>query len=282
MEEPKTDARKTLPQLRQEWENCTRCELGARRDKVGGRFVFGEGVVRSIMFIGEGPGAQEEWEGRPFVGPSGKLLRGVMEKFNCPEYYISNLVTCRSCEPQLDKETGLPMTKLVRGVPTPRLTDIPPLPVQSAACRARLLEEIYLVDPIVIVTLGVPASEAVLGRSVTITRERGRPQHIEIPGAMYKPSLTDKRKVWGRKAHGEMVWPTERNGVRYLVIPTLHPAFVLRKTADLTGRSPFNNFLDDIRLVVKIYERYIIEVHKIEPRFTADAQIDETEAFNDD
>lgn len=281
MGELRIDARKSLPVLKQEWENCTACTLGARRTNVGGHFVFGEGTPHAIMFIGEGPGEQEEWEGRPFVGPAGKLLHGVMEKCNCPEYYVTNLVSCRSCEPRLDKETGMPIVKMVRGVPVPRFQDISPLPVQQQACRNRLLEEIYLVDPVIIVTLGVPASEAVLGRSVTITREHGRAETISIPGATAKPSLTETKRAWRRKVNGEISWPTVTNEVRYLVIPTVHPSFVLRKTADLTSKGPFNNFVNDIRFAVKLYERYLIEVQKREPHFNINANFDDLEELYD-
>ena len=74
------DEVRRLNVLRDAWQDCVRCELGKRRSDVNGHFVFGEGVTRSILFVGEGPGKNEEREGRPFVGRSGKILRGVMEK----------------------------------------------------------------------------------------------------------------------------------------------------------------------------------------------------------
>ena len=86
-----------------------------------------------------------------------------------------------------------------KGVPVLRYKDEPPTPIHKNACRPRLLEEIYLVDPIVIVGLGGPACEALLGHSITITRDRGETSQIAIPGASYRPVLTEKRQQWLRK-----------------------------------------------------------------------------------
>lgn len=272
------DARKTLTMLKEEWQHCTDCALGARRTRVGGRFVFGEGVPRAIMFIADGPDEIEEFRGEPFAGAAGRLLHGIMNKYNCPEYYTTYLVACRSCEIKLHKETSLPITRNGEA----QFQDIVPLPVQSAACRNRLLEEIYLVDPIIIVTLGAPASEAVLGKPVTITKERGRAQHISIPGALSRPVLTDTKKAWRRKLHGNISWPVEPNEVRYLVIPTLNPSFVLRKSADKTERGPFKHLQTDLRSIVGIYERYLVEVYNKEPRFNLDADFKDMELDEDD
>ena len=60
MSELRLDARKPLTKLREEWEACIRCELGTRRMQRDGHFVFGQGYGHSIMFIGEGPGAEED------------------------------------------------------------------------------------------------------------------------------------------------------------------------------------------------------------------------------
>lgn len=273
VEESNIDARKPLTVLKAEWENCTACSLGARRTVVGGHFVLGEGTTRAIMFIADGPSEVDEFNGRPFTGPAGELLHGIMQRYKCPEYYVTNTVSCRSCEPMLDKVTGLPVQR--RGLP--KFMDIPPLPVQAAACRNRLLEEIYIVDPIVILTLGVPASEAVLGRSITITKERGRAQPLTIPGALRQPVLTDTKKAWRRKLKGNVSWPTEPSEIRYLVIPTVSPSFVLRKSKDLTERGPFSMLQADIHTAIQIYERYLMEVHKMEPRFVMDADFSDME-----
>lgn len=259
------DARKTLGELRTEWEDCTRCQLGVHRQNNGGSFVFGEGAKRGIMFIGEGPGVTEEEQGVPFVGDSGKLLRSILKKMSVTESYITNIVACRSCEPVLD-ENGLPrLRKRKYGPSLPMFRDTPPTPPQCTACQPRLQEEIYLVDPIVIVSLGGTAAESLIGRSLTITRDRGKEHTIEIPGAGFRASLTEKKQQWMRKVHGEVVTPVTPSTVRYLLIPTLHPAYVLRKIADMGHNSPFQQLVDDIRKAVKIYEMYMQEVHQQMP-----------------
>lgn len=124
----------------------------------------------------------------------------------------------------------------------------------------RLHEQIYLVDPVLIVSLGGPATEMLIGKSVAITQERGKERHITIPGATHRPVLTDKKKAWLRKVAGRLVAPTEPNEVRYLLLPTLHPAFVARRIEDRGPKSPIRQFASDIRKAIKIYEMYMMEV----------------------
>lgn len=256
------DARKRLTQLRQEWSSCTQCSLGVRRASVGGKFVFGEGEKKGIMFIGEGPGGTEEEEGRPFVGPSGTLLRDILTRVGVTNFYITNLVTCRSCSPVLD-EMGQPrLSYPKRGVPgKPLYKDEPPLPSQIELCKPRLHEEIYIVDPVLIVTLGGSAAEAVLGKKFTITSDRGRPVSAFIPGATYRPVVTKKNKTWARMKGNQLEMPIAVTQVEYLVIPTLHPAYVIRKRADRSFSSPLRQLVTDIQLAMRTYERYMQEVH---------------------
>lgn len=256
------DARKSLQVLQSEWEDCTDCELGVRRNSVGGNFVFGEGVRGGIMFIGEGPGVAEEQTGRPFSNEAGLLLHKVLNKLNFKEHYITNLVGCRSCEPVLDSATGLPvMRRKRRGPDEVLMRDSTPLPKQIEACRPRLHEQIYIVDPVLIVACGATAAEHVIGRPVTITRERGSFHKCVIPGATLRPVLTDKKQVWGRKIHGTYQTPTEVNEVHYTTLLTIHPSFVRRKGSDMGKDSPLRLFARDIRLAVQTYERFVSEVY---------------------
>lgn len=251
------DARKRLETLQEEWESCSRCDLGKRRlSEKDARFVFGEGTRRSLMLIGEGPGEVEEAHGRPFVGPSGKLLRRVMHALGVDDYYLTNIVACRSCSPQLDSEGNPIIIQQKRGPPRMPMRDEPPIPAQYAACRPRLEEEIYLVDPIVIVGLGGTAAKALTQKEVTITRERGDASHIYITGASHRPVRTEKRKEWVRIRQGKVEAPTEPNEVAYFFIPTLHPAYVLRKIADRGADSPFRQFVNDLKVAVQVYEEY--------------------------
>lgn len=253
------DARRTLEEVRAEWETCRRCPLGQRREAEGGAFVFGEGHRGGLMFIGEGPGWMEERDGRPFIGKSGSILRRALAKLGIDDIaYISNVVACRSCEQATDN-LGQPIFRERRGVRLPQWRDVSPPGPAVEACLPRLNEEIYLVDPVLVVTLGVPASEALLGRSVKITKERGTPQHFTIPGAAWLPSLTEKKGIWRRGTDGTLV--VEQHQVRYLLLPTLHPAHVLRLISDRGDDSPFRQFMKDLKNATKIYERYMLEVH---------------------
>ncbi len=262
MADSRPDARKSLEVLREEWSECTRCELGVRRQDVDGEFVFGEGRRRGIMFIGEGPGRVEEMEGRPFVGPSGKILRRAIDALAIADYYITNCVTCRSCGPAFNSE-GQPIMRKDRrtGIESPLIKDEAPTPLQIRACLPRLHEQIYLVDPILIVALGGEAASTLRGRPVQITRDRGTTASVTIPGSWNVPVLTEKRHVWARKIHGEMVLPTTQNSIEYLMLMTLHPAYVLRLHGDRRMGNALEMFIEDIKKAVNIYNRYMLEVY---------------------
>ncbi len=134
-----------------EASGCTRCPLAASRTQV----VFGMGDPSAdLMFVGEGPGAEEDRLGLPFVGRSGQLLdRLVLEEMGRRRddgVYIANVVKCR---PPANRD---------------------PKPEEVAACRPWLEAQLDLVDPKVIVTLGNFASRLLLDTTVGITRLRVR------------------------------------------------------------------------------------------------------------
>jgi DNA polymerase len=141
--------RPSLPEVRDRLGDCTRCPLSAGRHSI----VFGDGNPDAeILFIGEGPGAEEDKRGLPFVGRAGELLTRMIERgMGIPrsEVYICNIVKCR---PPGNRE---------------------PLANEIAACRPFLDDQIDAVAPKVIVTLGRPATGVLLGRDVSITRLRG-------------------------------------------------------------------------------------------------------------
>ncbi len=260
------DARMTLPMLRQAWDRCTRCSLGEHRENVRGQMVFGEGTTRGIVFVGQSPGVAEEREGRPFVGRPSFYFRRIMEKFKIRNYYLMNLVACRSCAPVLDS-MGQP--KYTQGwpgsPPQPRYKDESPNKTQLAACAPRFYEELYLVDPLLIVAMGQPAAEFLAGRPIKITKERGEPEEIVIPGAGSRAVFTDKKKEWVRKVKGQIVMPTEQNQVRYLMIPTIHPAFVALNVHDESANNPFERFAADLRFAKRIYDRMQYEQYGLVP-----------------
>lgn len=271
------DSRKSLEQLRRDWETCVSCKLGVQRQRYGGQFVHGEGVRRGILFVGEGPGKTEDQHGRPFIGESGNLIRKVLDGLGFSDYYLTNLVACRSCEHVLDQNQQ-PRFNNQRGKnPLPVMQDQAPTPLEWKQCLSRLHEEIYLVDPVLIVSLGNTVAEALLGKPVTITRVRGQSRTISIPGAGFDAVLTDKKKEWYHKVRGTVVAPVEQAQVLYLLIPTLHPAYVLRKIADKGHNSPFRELVADLRKAVKIYEQYLQEVFHMTPTGRSDVSLEEVQ-----
>ncbi len=151
-----TNIEDSLKELEDEARKCLRCRLSTTRTTV----VFGEGSsAADIMFIGEGPGKQEDLTGRPFVGRAGELLTRIIEKgMGIPreDVYIANIVKCR---PTVD-------LKFTR--------DRPPEADEVKACTPFLLRQIEIVCPRVIVTLGSPSTKFILQTSTGITRMRGR------------------------------------------------------------------------------------------------------------
>jgi len=130
-------------------KNCTKCELCKDRHNV----VFGVGSRDArIMFIGEGPGEQEDLQGEPFVGPAGKLLDDMLsiidlDRTNC---YIANIVKCRP----------------------PHNRD--PLDAEQDACINYLFNQIDLIKPQVIVCLGRIAAKRIIDPYYRITRSHGQ------------------------------------------------------------------------------------------------------------
>ncbi len=127
-----------LAAVREEIGDCTRCKLRKGRTSI----VFGEGNTNAaLMFIGEGPGSEEDREGRPFVGEAGRLLTRIIEggmKLRREDVYICNVVKCRP--------------------PNNRA----PEPDEIDACRRFMIRQIEVIRPRVIITLGNIAAKALL------------------------------------------------------------------------------------------------------------------------
>jgi DNA polymerase len=140
----------TLDAVAHEAATCTRCPLALGRTQV----VFGMGHAHAdLLFIGEGPGAEEDRQGLPFVGRSGKLLdRLLLEELGMSrdECYIANVVKCRPPENR------------------------DPKPDEIEACRPWLAQQLELIAPKVIVTLGRFAAQLLLETNEGITKLRGR------------------------------------------------------------------------------------------------------------
>lgn len=259
------DYRKTLPILREEWEDCEKCNLGVERKQADGAFVFGEGTPGGIMFIGESPGAVEEQEGHPFVGPAGQVLRNTIQQLGITNYWITNLVTCRSCVQAISSE-GQPIFRTDRKTKEryPLIVDQVPNPMQTASCMPRLLEEIYLVDPVLIVALGAEAAKALIRGNTAPTRGATTP--IYVPGAWRVAALTLKKRKWLRKVKGDWVRPTNQNMVGYSMLPTWHPAYLLRNHSDKRPGNPVDEYMAHMKKAVAIYDEYMNEVHGVMPQ----------------
>ena len=164
----------TLEELAVTAATCTRCGLSEGRQQV----VFGTGDPDAdLLFVGEGPGAQEDEQGLPFVGRSGQLLDRLLAEelgIGRERVYIANVVKCRP----------------------PNNRD--PRPDEIESCRPYLEQQLELIDPRVVVTLGNFAAKLLLDTKTGITRLRGQAYDFG-----------------GRK-----------------LVPTFHPAAVLRGGAD--------------------------------------------------
>ncbi len=145
-----------LQTLYAQYKNCMSCPLANQgRSKV----VFGEGNPNTkLMFIGEGPGKNEDLQGRPFVGRAGQLLNKIIEAMGMKreDIYISNIVKCRP--------------------PSNRA----PLPEETGKCTSILLfKEIEIIQPKIICALGATAVQALLGPKTTLASVRGNFQKFK-------------------------------------------------------------------------------------------------------
>jgi DNA polymerase len=164
---------RTLEEVARVASTCTLCRLSSGRTQV----VFGDGNPDAdVMFVGEGPGFHEDRQGIPFVGAAGQLLNQLLSEIGLDrrDVYITNVVLCR---PPGNRD---------------------PLPDEIDLCQPYLREQLDLVDPKVVVTLGNFATRVILDRPVSISRVRGQ------------------RQIWNGR----------------VVIPTYHPAAVLRGGGD--------------------------------------------------
>ncbi len=139
-----------LAELAREAAGCTRCPLSERRTQV----VFGVGNPDAdLMFVGEAPGRDEDLQGEPFVGRSGKLLDRLMAEelgVDRSACYIANVVKCR---PPDNRD---------------------PKPDEILSCRPYLAAQLELIRPVVVVTLGNFATKLLLETDLGITKVRGR------------------------------------------------------------------------------------------------------------
>jgi DNA polymerase len=148
--------RPTLASLRKAAAGCRACPLW----ETGTQTVFGEGTAKAkAMFVGEQPGDQEDRQGRPFVGPAGRVLEEALELAGIDRgsIYLTNAVKHFKWE--------------ARGK---RRIHAKPSWSEQMACRPWLEAEIAVVQPHVLVCLGATAAQSLLGKQFRVTKERGR------------------------------------------------------------------------------------------------------------
>lgn len=151
------ERRARLVDLYKEVQACTKCPLYETRTKA----VFGAGDANAeVMFVGEAPGAEEDRQGLPFVGRAGQLLNQMLEGIGLSrdEVFIANVLKSR---PPGNRD---------------------PQPQEIEACRPYLFEQVRLIEPRVVCTLGNFATKLLSGNPTGITRVRGTPQVHELGG----------------------------------------------------------------------------------------------------
>jgi uracil-DNA glycosylase family 4 len=177
-DEPGQSTMITLENVRKELGDCKRCKLHRGRKTI----VFGEGNERAtLMLIGEGPGYDEDVQGRPFVGRAGQLLTKILQSINLQreEVYIANIIKCR---PPQNRN---------------------PEPDEIQSCSPFLMKQIQVIQPKIICALGAFSAQTLLKTDVKITALRGKFYDLEgikvIP--TYHPAFLlrnpeRKREVW--------------------------------------------------------------------------------------
>ena len=148
-------SRLSLTALRNASKDCKACDLYKR----GTQTVFGEGPAPvQLLFVGEQPGDEEDLQGRPFVGPAGRLLEKALLEAGIPrtETYVTNVVKHFKWVPRGKR----------------RIHDKPNI-AEITACIPWLLAEITLVKPQLVVCLGATAAQALLGKKFRVTQQRG-------------------------------------------------------------------------------------------------------------
>jgi uracil-DNA glycosylase family 4 len=151
------ERREQLVALYKEVQTCTKCPLHATRTKA----VFGAGDANAdLMFVGEAPGAEEDRQGLPFVGRAGQLLNQMLEGIGLSreKVFIANVLKSR---PPGNRD---------------------PQPLEIEACKPYLFEQVRLIEPKVVCTLGNFATKLLSGNQAGITRVRGTPQVHDLGG----------------------------------------------------------------------------------------------------
>jgi len=159
---PLVPDRPSLKNLKEAAAGCTACPL----HETGTQTVFGEGSTRArVVFVGEQPGDQEDLQGKPFVGPAGKLLDKALEDagIDRSQVYVTNVVKHFKWQARGKRRIHQ----------KPNWSEI-------AVCRPWLDAELEVIEPRVLVCLGATAAQALLGRDFRVSRQRGELVESEL------------------------------------------------------------------------------------------------------
>ena len=196
----------SLQQLRRNAATCQACDLWRNATQT----VFGEGSpTASVMFVGEQPGDREDVEGHPFVGPAGRLLDQALEQAGIDRsgVYLTNVVK---------HFKWVPAERGKRRIhKKPRSSEI-------QACRQWLDAELETVNPKILVCLGATAAQALLGRTFSVSRQRGQ----LVPSALAEN-----------------------------VVATVHPSSILRVSDDDARHQQMKLLIQDLQTVARLLHR---------------------------
>lgn len=182
----------SLEEVRDCLGECTRCRLHEERIQI----VFGEGSATArLVFVGEGPGANEDRQGRPFVGRAGKMLTDIIEHvflLRREDVYIANIVKCR---PPSNRN---------------------PLPDECATCIPFLLQQLESIGPEIVVALGGVATHNLLDTKLPISRLRGAFHDFGGVRIMptYHPAYLLRNPAQKRKVYEDMLMVREALGIQ--------------------------------------------------------------------
>jgi len=248
-----------LQEFNKRWETCVACPLKQRITDFEFHQVFGVGYVGGIMFISDYPREEAELTGNPLSGDSMLLLKAATEKYGIDQYsYYTHVSICRSAQPATTKSGGIKTYRNKKGKPMIIWQDMAMTSDTMNTCRVRIFQEIYLVDPLLIVTLGPYAKAAILKDRSALSSDRGNFRILTVEGRSRVPVLTEKRKKWVRSyKNGNWKVLTKPRSVQYLCMSTYHPDFVTSTiNSKDTGSDEFMQFMQDIELVAKTFHKY--------------------------
>ncbi len=224
-----------LEKLQEEYSSCSKCpQLCESRTKI----VFGVGNPKAdILVIAEAPGAEEDKIGIPLIGQSGKILDWFLANI-MPDDNLNRLTKSFSMKGGFRRMYDWPDHNEAKKILCERIfytnsilcrpeNNRDPEIEELENCRARLFETIYLIDPLVIVSVGRISLESIMGKKVTsILKTRGNMFDIKLPGR-----LTD---------------------IYYPVMPILHPSYLMRQGFDSGENGPWDLTRKDLEKVISL------------------------------